>query len=133
MSNFWIRRGFPDIIDWTHANAVVPIKGEAAYLVNFLYQSAVIKVNKKSGEIEWIFAENTGWGENLKDKILSLPKTGLNWHQHSPRYTQSGNLLFFNNNNFQSRPFEKTTEIDESPSYVVEYEIDEVNKKAKKL
>ena len=132
-SNFWIRRGFPNTIDWTHANAVVPIKGEAAYLVNFRYQSAVIKVNKKSGEIEWIFAENTGWGENLKNKILSLPKTGLNWHQHSPRYTQSGNLLFFNNNNFQSRPFEKTKEIVESPSYVVEYKIDEINKKATKL
>ena len=84
-------------------------------------------------EIEWIFAENTGWGENLKDKILSLPKTGLNWHQHSPRYTQSGNLLFFNNNNFQSRPLKKTKEIVESPSYVVEYKIDEINKKATKL
>ena len=28
-------------------NAVVPIKGQDAYLVNFRYQSAVIKVNKK--------------------------------------------------------------------------------------
>ena len=132
-SNYWIRRGFPETIDWSHANAVVPIEGEDAYLVNFRYQSAMIKVNKKSGEIEWIFAEKTGWGEDLKDKILSLPETGLNWHQHSPRYTQSGTLLFFNNNNYQSRPFEKTKEIRESPSYVVEYEIDEENKKATKL
>ena len=132
-SNFWIRRGFPDTIDWSHANAVVPIEGEDAYLVNFRYQSAMIKVNKKSGEIEWIFAEKTGWGEDLKDKILSLPEKGFNWHQHSPRYTQSGTLLFFNNNNYQSRPFEKTKEIRESPSYVVEYKIDEENKKATKL
>ena len=62
-----------------------------------------------------------------------MPETGLNWHQHSPRYTQSGTLLFFNNNNYQSRPFEKTIEIRESPSYVVEYKIDEENKKATKI
>ncbi len=73
-SDFWIRRGFPDTIDWTHANAVVPIKGEAAYLVNFRYQSAMIKVNKKSVNIEWIFAENSGWGEDLKDKLITYPK-----------------------------------------------------------
>ena len=132
-SNFWIRRGFPNTIDWTHANAVVPIEGQDAYLVNFRYQSAMIKVNKKSGEIEWIFAENSGWSEDLKDKLIRLPESGLNWHQHSPRYTQSGTLLFFNNNNFQSRPFENTKEIVDSPSYVVEYKIDEVNKKATKL
>lgn len=132
-SNYWIRRGFPNTIDWTHANAVVPIQGQDAYLINFRYQSAMVKVNKKSGEIEWIFAENSGWGEDLKDKLIHLPESGLNWHQHSPRYTQSGTLLFFNNNNYQSRPFEKTKEIVDSPSYLVEYKIDEVNKKATKL
>ena len=132
-SNYWIRRGFPNTIDWTHANAVVPIQGQDAYLINFRYQSAMVKVNKKSGEIEWIFAENSGWSEDLKDKLIHLPESGLNWHQHSPRYTQSGTLLFFNNNNYQSRPFEKTKEIVDSPSYLVEYKIDEVNKKAAKL
>lgn len=132
-SNYWIRRGFPNTIDWTHANAVLPIQGQDAYLINFRYQSAMVKVNKKSGEIEWIFAENSGWSEDLKDKLIHLPESGLNWHQHSPRYTQSGTLLFFNNNNYQSRPFEKTKEIVDSPSYLVEYKIDEVNKKAAKL
>ena len=131
--NYWVRRGFPNTIDWTHANAVVPIKNQESYLVNFRYLSAMIKVNKKHGEIEWIFGENSGWGADLKDKLIDLPETGLNWHQHSPRYTQSGTLLFFNNNNYQSRPFEKPIEIRESPSYVVEYKIDEENKKATKI
>jgi arylsulfate sulfotransferase len=132
-SNFWIRRGFSDTIDWTHANAIVPIENEDAYLVNFRYQSAMVKVNKKTGAIEWIFAENSGWGEKLKDKLISLPENGLNWHQHSPRFTQSGTLLFFNNNNYQARPFDQPKDIIESPSYVVEYQIDEANKKATKL
>lgn len=132
-SNYWIRRGFPNSVDWSHANAVVPLPNEDAYLVNFRYQSAMIKVNKKNGKIEWIFAEPTGWGEELQDKLLKIPEDGLNWHQHSPRFTKNGTLLFFNNNNFQSRPFEKTKPISESPSYVVEYKINEIEKTAQKI
>lgn len=41
--------------------------------------------------------------------------------------------MFVNNNNYQSRPFQTVKEILESPSYVVEYKIDEINKKATKL
>ena len=132
-SQYWERRGFPGAIDWSHANAVVPLPDEDAYLVNFRYQSAIIKVNKSSGEIEWIFAEPTGWGKELQDKLLDIPETGWNWHQHSPRFTQNGNLLFFNNNNFQARPFDKTPSIAESPSYVAEYQIDEDTKTVKRV
>lgn len=132
-SKYWIRRGFPNSIDWSHANAIVPVPNEEAYLINFRYQSAMIKVNKMSGEIDWIFAEPTGWGEDLQDKLLTIPESGWNWHQHSPRLTQNGNLLFFNNNNYQARPFEETKSIPESPSYVVEYKIDEQNKTVEKV
>jgi len=126
-SNYWIRRGFPGVIDWSHANAVVPHPTEDAYLVNFRYQSAMIKVNKTSGEIEWIFAEPTGWGEDLQDKLLQIPEEGWNWHQHSPRFTSDGNLLFFNNNNYKARPFDEPALMRKSPSYAVEYKIDEEN------
>ncbi len=132
-SRYWERRGFPGVIDWSHANAVVPIAGEDAYLVNFRYQSAMVKVNKKQEAIEWIFAEPSGWGEALQDKLLQIPEDGWNWHQHSPRYTASGNLLFFNNNNYQARPFEEPAALTESPSYVVEYQIDEANRKAERV
>lgn len=132
-SGYWGRRGFPGVIDWSHANAVVPLPNEDAYLINFRYQSAMIKVNKTSNEIEWIFAEPSGWGEALQDKLLAIPKDGWNWHQHSPRFMSNGNLLFFNNNNYQARPFEPTQEITKSPSYVVEYAIDEVEKTAKRV
>lgn len=131
--NYWIRRGFPNSVDWSHANAVIPLPNEDAYLVNFRYQSAMIKVNKRSGKIDWIFAEPTGWGKELQDKLLKIPKDGLNWHQHSPRFTKNGNLLFFNNNNFQSRPYKKTKPISESPSYIVEYKINEKEKTVQKV
>jgi arylsulfate sulfotransferase len=132
-SNYWIRRGFPDAIDWSHANAIVPVDNDESYLVNFRYQSAILKVHKKSGKIDWIFAEKSGWGEALQDKLLKIPANGLNWHQHSPRCTKSGGILFFNNNNYQSRPFEKTKSIIDSPSYVVEYKIDEESREVQKI
>ncbi len=123
-SNYWIRRGFPGVIDWSHANAVVPVEGEDAYLINFRYQSAVMKIQKSSGEIEWIFAEPSGWDPEQQEKLLTISEGGLNWHQHSPSFTRHGHLLFFNNNNYQARPFNETIEIPESPSYVAEYAID---------
>jgi arylsulfate sulfotransferase len=132
-SNYWIRRGFPEVIDWSHANAVVPLPDEDSYLVNFRYQSAMIKVNKISGEIEWIFAEPSGWGEELKNKLLKIPEAGWNWHQHSPRFTTTGNLLFFNNNNYKAQPFDEPASLRECPSYAVEYRIDENNKTVERI
>jgi hypothetical protein len=133
-NRYWVRRGFPDVtVDWSHANAIVPVPNEEAYLVNFRQQSAMIKINKATSEIEWIFAEPTGWGEALQDKLLNIPTDGWNWHQHSPRFTSNGNLLFFNNNNYQVRPFDKPKKMIESPSHVVEYKIDEKEKAVKKV
>lgn len=132
-SRYWERRGFPGVIDWSHANAIVPLPNENAYLVNYRYQSAMIKVDKSSGEIDWIFAEPSGWGKDLQNKLLDIPEDCWNWHQHSPRFTKNGNLLFFNNNNYQARPFEAASELRESPSYAVEYKINEQNKTVERI
>lgn len=132
-SDYWIRRGFPGVIDWSHANAIVPLPNEKAYLVNFRYQSAMIKVDKNKGEIDWIFTEPSGWGEKLRDQLLQIPKDGWNWHQHAPYFTSNGNLLFFNNNNYNARPFEKPEKLRDCPSYAVEYKIDETNNSVERI
>ncbi len=132
-SGYWERRGFPGVIDWSHANAVVPLPDENAYLVNFRYQSAMIKIDKTTGEIRWIFAEPSGWGSNLKGKLLKLRSEDWCWHQHSPSFTSSGSLLFFNNNNYQARPFNKPVKRVESNSHVVEYRINEKDMSVEKL
>jgi hypothetical protein len=93
----------------------------------------MIKVNKTKGKIEWIFAEPSGWGEKLQMKLLKIPEDEWNWHQHSPRFTKNGNLLFFNNNNYQARPFHKVAPLPESPSHVVEYQINETDFTVKKI
>jgi hypothetical protein len=70
------------------------IRDLSVNLVNFRYQSAIIKANKTAGEIEWIFAEPSGWGAELQEKLLKIPEEGWNWHQHSPRFLANGNLIF---------------------------------------
>ncbi|QGY44978.1 hypothetical protein GM418_15250 [Maribellus comscasis] len=132
-NDYWARRGYPGSVDWSHANAVIPLPGEDAFLVNFRHQSAMIKVNKSTGNIDWIFAEPSGWNKELEDKLLEIPKDGWNWHQHSPRFTENGNLLFFNNNNFKARPFKETSPIKDCPSYIVEYKINEKDKTVEKV
>jgi hypothetical protein len=132
-NHYWERRGFPDSVDWSHANAIIPLPNEESYLVNFRHLSAIIKVNKKEGSIDWIFAEPTGWGDGLEDKLLKIPKDGWNWHQHSPRFMKNGYLLFLNNNNYQANPFDQTKPIKECRSYVVEYKINEEEKSVMKV
>lgn len=132
-SGYWQRRGFPKVIDWSHANAIVPIPGEDSYLINFRYQNAMIKIDKANSDIKWIFAEPSGWNDSLQHKLLKLSSEDWCWHQHCPRFTPSGNLLFFNNNNFLARPFNKPQEMIMSRSHAIEYRIDEENMSVDKV
>ena len=65
--------------------------------------------------------------------MLKIPKEGWNWHQHSPRFTANGNLLFFNNNNYRARPVDAPADMRDCPSYAVEYNIDEKNKTVQRV
>jgi len=120
-SGYWERRGFPGTVDWSHANAVVPLD-DGALLVNFRYQSAIVKIDRKTGNILWIAGEPSGWGEGLRKKLLKM-EGGAQWfwHQHGPSITPEGNLLLFDNGNFQARPFDPATPPAKTRSRMVEY------------
>jgi hypothetical protein len=124
-SNYWVRRGFPDTLDWSHANGVQDLPEEGAVLVNFRYQSCVVNVDRESGGIRWIFGEHSGWPKRLRGKLLKLTKGTWPWHQHSPVMTERGTLLLFDNGNFRARPFEEPTPIAQTHSRAVEYRINE--------
>lgn len=132
-SNYWGRRGFPEVIDWSHANAIVPVDNDQAYLINFRYQSALVNVHKATGEIQWIFAEPSGWDDDLQSRILKTREEDQCWHQHAPSFTSEGNLLLFNNNNFLARPFKEAIPKVYSKSHVAEYKLDEINLTAEKM
>ena len=125
-SMYWYRRGYPGVIDWSHANAVIYDEEDDAFILNFRYQSALMKISRKSKEIEWIFGEPSGWSEQLRNKLITLDDAShWFWHQHSPSITPNGNLILFNNDNYGARPFDKTIEMGAAASNVIEFKIDE--------
>jgi len=125
LSNYWVRRGFPETADWSHANNLLYDERDDSILINFRYQAAAMKIDRATKEIKWIFGEPSGWGE-LSDKLLRA-EGELDWpyHQHSPSPTPNGTLLVFDNGIYQARPFQEPTPIQETYTRTVEYEIDE--------
>ncbi len=124
-SNYWIRRGFPDTLDWSHANNLLYDESDDSIIINFRYQAAAMKIDRASREIRWIFGEPSGWGD-LSDKVLQ-PDGEFDWpyHQHSPNPTPNGTLLIYNNGNYEARPFNPPAPVTETYSRAVEYEIDD--------
>lgn len=123
-SNYWVRRGFPETVDWSHANNLLYDESDDSLLVNFRYQAAAMKIDRKTKEILWIFGEPTGWGD-LSEKLLQ-PEGAIEWpyHQHSPSVTPNGTLLLYNNGNYEARPFRKPADVEATYSRAVEYAID---------
>jgi len=131
--NYWIRRGFPEPMDWSHANGLEYIAEENSLLVNFRIQSCIVKINRNTGNILWIFGEPSGWPVRLSDKLITLKNGRCPWHQHSPVITSRGTLLLFDNGNYQARPFSEPAPIAETHSRVVEYRIDEETMTAEEI
>lgn len=123
-STYWERRSFPGTIDWSHANEITKLD-DGSVMVNFRYQSAILNLDGKTGEIRWIFGEPGGWPEALQSKLISLEGDARwPWHQHAPLFTAKGTLLMFDNGNYRARPFDAPTAVSETWSRAVEYEVD---------
>lgn len=131
---YWGRRGYnPDARDWTHFNGLFNLSDEDSVLVNSRTQSAVYKINKKSGKILWIFGNHEGFNNTDQKKMFKLLKGNWPWQQHSPYITKSGNLALFNNDNYRALPFNKMVQPKDINSRAVIFELDEINMTAKQI
>nr|VFJ51729.1 MAG: Arylsulfotransferase (ASST) [Candidatus Kentron sp. FW] len=123
--NYWHVRGFPGALSWTHANAVTLFDHESI-LVNYRFQSAITKIDRKTGDIQWIAGEPSGWSAPLQAKLLTMKgNKRWFWHQHDSKITPNGTLLLFDNGNAQARPFEKPIPPSQTRSRAVEYALDQ--------
>jgi arylsulfate sulfotransferase len=129
---YWRLRGFPDTLDWTHANNLVYDEKDNSLLASFRHQSAIVKVDRSTGELVWILANPQGWPLWLQDKLFTLEgeaegQTRWFYHQHSPEPSHNGTVLLYDNGSFQAEPFEPYVKVEQTYSRAVEYEIDEAN------
>lgn len=124
---YWFVRGFPDHLDWTHGNGLEYDPRDDSVIINLRIQDALIKIDRKSGEIVWILGEPTGWSEKLQKKLLKPVGQPFEWHYHAhnPRLTESGTIVLFDNGKYRARPFLEFLAPEDTYSRTVEYEVDE--------
>jgi hypothetical protein len=134
LSGYWIRRGWPETMDWSHCNGLDYVKADDSIILNSRYFSAVFNIDHKTGEINWIAGEPSDWSEELQKKLLTLENVDRwFWHQHAPRFTPQGTLLLFDNGNFQARPFDKPLAVANTHSRAANFEIDPKNKTIREI
>ena len=97
-------------------------------------QDAVVKVDRKTGEIVWILGDHSGWQLHLQPKLLT-PEGEMSWfyHQHMPQITSNGTLLLFDNRTFSARPFAPPLRPAQTWTRAVEYAINEETRSVKQL
>ncbi len=107
---YWAVRGFPDHLDWTHANGVTFDAERRTLIVSLKHQDALIGIDYDTKEIKWILGAPEGWSAELAAKVLT-PVGLLRWpySMHHPHMTERGTLVYYDNGMFQARPFDGRT------------------------
>lgn len=133
-SGYWERRGFPGIIDWSHANNLRYEESDDSFLVSFRYQSAIVKIDRKTGQVRWVLGRPEGWKPPLDSRLFTLADGGR-WfhHQHAPFPTSRGSMIVFDNGNYRTMPFDPPLPPAKTYSRAVEYQLDEKARTAKEV
>jgi arylsulfate sulfotransferase len=103
-------------LDWAHANGVVYLEEEDAFVVSARHQDAVVKFGR-DGAIDWIFGHHFGWTEAHRAKLLEPVGDPFAWpfHQHAPMLTRDGSLVVFDNGNHgRQSPYEDVQIVEET-------------------
>ena len=88
--------------DWSHVNTVAGVPGERAFLLSSRNQNAIIKVNRDTGEIEWIL------GGPYNQFTIEPDDEFL--RQHAVEAHPNGNILLFDNGEKGNREWSRAAE-----------------------
>ncbi|MDZ7673494.1 MAG: aryl-sulfate sulfotransferase [Acidimicrobiales bacterium] len=84
-------QGNDDARDWTHANGVVPSPDGEALTVSVRHLSAVLQIDRETGELLWRFGPDG-------DFEIDDP-ADFSYYQHAPEWQDDGTLLLYDNGN----------------------------------
>ena len=104
---YWMTRGFPDHLDWTHGNGVSYDEKNGTIIVSLKQMDAIIGISRKSGEVKWIYGDPTGWNGALAAKVLKPkgPFVRYPFSPHHPHIDGPGLMTYYDNGMFQAFPF----------------------------
>mgnify|MGYP001257418674 FL=1 len=122
---YWWVRGFPGALDWTHGNGVTHDPHDGNVLVSLRHQDAILKIDKKSGEIIWILGDHQDWNDEYESKLLT-PVDDLTWpyHGHNPRVTGPNKFIMYDNGIIGTLPPHPRKKPAECLARAVEFEVD---------
>lgn len=129
LDNFWDLRAYPFVPggtrDWGHANSLAYDPRDDSFLVCLRHQDAVVKVDRRTSQVQWILGDPAGWKPPLRDRLLR-PEGDVVWsyHAHAVEFDADGKLLLFDNGNCRAIPPQKPQPWATSYSRAVEYQVD---------
>lgn len=125
-SSYWVKQGFPNSNDWCHANSANYDSHDDSIIVSLRTQDCIIKIDRKSGLLRWILGTPNNWKHPWTDKLLT-PIDEISWqfHQHDCSTTKAGNVLCFDNGNYQATPFDSKVPPQRNHSRAVEFAVDD--------
>jgi hypothetical protein len=104
---YWMTRGFPGHLDWTHGNGVSYDEKNGTIIVSLKQMDAIIGISRQTGEVKWIYGDPTGWSGVLAAKVLK-PKgqfVRYPFSPHHPHVDGPGLMTYYDNGMFQAFPF----------------------------
>lgn len=110
------------IIDYIHVNAI-NLDNDGNFIVSGRNIDQVFKINRTTGDLMWQMGGSAAKKSDFKfvnDTVDGF--VGFS-HQHDAQRLPNGNLILFDNGNLKPNPYTRA----------VEYEIDELNRKVKKV
>ncbi len=121
--------GAPNGIDNEHANALIDDTNDNSIIVSLRDQNTVYKFSRSTGQLEWILGPHELWGANWQQYLLTPASTPFNWNygQHAPYLTPQGTLMVFNDDIYQSSPFDPPVADPSNYTSAVEYSINQTN------
>lgn len=104
---YWMTRGFPGHLDWTHGNGVSYDERNGTIIVSLKQMDAIIGISRKTGEVKWIYGDPTGWSGDLATKVLKPRGRFVRYpfSPHHPHVDGPGLVTYYDNGMFQAFPF----------------------------
>lgn len=108
MQPYWQVRGFPDHLDWTHANGMTFDEGRGTIILSFKHLDALVGIDYPSGDVKWILGDPLGWRGKWADKLLRPKGSFVRYpfSPHHPHIYPDGRIVYYDNGQFQAFPFD---------------------------
>jgi len=120
--------------DWFHLNAAYHDATDDSIVISGRNQSAVVKIDRATGDLIWILSPHEGWSAKFEPYLLTPVDSNGNplnisdinfwpYAQHAPVRLNNGNILIYDNGNNRGH-YKEIPKAENQYSRAVEYKID---------